>query len=271
MTLRNIAIGVAVTVTVGAVLAIGLAGAGSGHRHAVRPHGSTATAGPSPASQGLVLQTPDTVAPSQSPVQVEYDQQFAQSIGGTAGLARAGTLLVPYPAIAGRWPKLPVANSPETWAPEFVAGLLDIDYAYQSRMALGAWLQANEAPMLLPGLPADVADKMLYLSLLEPFLLGGQATPILSGTGWAANAKAGVRQSVSGLLVQTDPSWARLIDTGWQPTDVRMTCEDVSGLLTIIHGSRVVAVHRFSLQMYVGSARWHGGYGTETVTGWTEN
>ena len=60
-----------------------------------------------------------------------------------------------------------------------------------------------------------------------------------------------------------------MIDQGWQPKDARMTAEDVSGLLTIRTG-KAVTVHHFTVEVYVGSARWHGGYGSESVTNWQE-
>jgi hypothetical protein len=60
-----------------------------------------------------------------------------------------------------------------------------------------------------------------------------------------------------------------MVAAGWQPTDVRMTEEDVTGRLTIDQGGRVTT-HHFVLQVIVGSARWHDGYGTVAVSGWQE-
>jgi hypothetical protein len=48
-----------------------------------------------------------------------------------------------------------------------------------------------------------------------------------------------------------------------------MAGEDVSGLLTMRRG-RTVNVQHFTLEVFVGSARWHDGYGTESITGWQE-
>jgi hypothetical protein len=179
-------------------------------------------------------------------------------------------LPVPLPGISGGWPALPVDDTPDGWTGKFVQGLLDIDYARMSRSALGAWLNAQEAPELIPGVPGSVADKVLYVSLLEPDLVQKQATPIPSAVQWQADSAAGVTQSVSDLLVQADPSWRQIVASGWQPADVRMTEEDVSGLLTVRSNGTVTAQH-FSLQVYVGSARWHDGYGTIVVTGWQES
>jgi hypothetical protein len=184
-------------------------------------------------------------------------------------MTAAENLAVPRPAVSGGWPTLPVANSPEVWADQFVAGLLDVNYSHQSQAGLAAWLQAQEAPELILGVPTTVADKVLYISLLDPGLFGGQPTPFPSATGWAADARTGMSQSVSGMLVQPDPGWSQMITAGWQPTDLRMTELDVSGLLTVHRGASSSA-HRFGLQVIVGSARWHDGYGTVAVAGWQQ-
>jgi hypothetical protein len=216
-----------------------------------------------------VWHTPVTAAPPGTPIQEQYDQAFSQGLSSLSGMAAAQALTVPFPAVAGTWPDLPVQVTPERWAAAFTAGLLDVDFARQSRAALAAWLQAQEAPELIPGVPTGVADKVLYISLLDPGLFGGQPTPVASSSQWAANAGAGVRQTVSNLLVQADPAWAQTVAAGWQPSDARMTEEDVSGLVEVHQGGRV-ASHRFRLQLIVGSARWHDGYGTVAVSGWQE-
>jgi hypothetical protein len=221
------------------------------------------------AAAGLVWHTPVTVAASGSPVQEQYDQALATGLGAEAGMAAAGALPVPAPAVTGGWPALAVAATPEAWAAQFVTGLLDINYALQSRAALPAWLQAQEAPELIAGVPAGVADKALYISLFDPSLFGGQPIPLVSPAVWAADARAGVRQRVSGLMVQSDPAWAQMTAAGWQPADVRMTELDVSGVLTQLDAGRAVG-YRFGLQVIVGSARWHGAYGTVAVAGWQE-
>jgi hypothetical protein len=162
-------------------------------------------------------------------------------------------------------------NTPEAWATEFVSGLLDVAFARQSRPALAPWLQAEEAPELIPGIPPTVADKVLYVSLLDPGLFGGQPTPIPSADRWQADARGEMSQSVSGLLVQADPSWAQMVAAGWQPSDVRMTEEDVSGTLSVHRHGDLIGTHHFQLQLIVGSSRWHDGYGTVAVAGWTES
>jgi hypothetical protein len=209
------------------------------------------------------------VAPTGTPAQEEGDQLFARGLSSTPGLEAIVALATPRPAISGGWPDLAVANSAEAWAREFVPALLNIDYARQTRAALGQWLQAEEAPELLPGVPGTAAEKVLYVSLLDPALAGGQATPVPPAPAWAALARARSSQSVSALLVQEDLGWAQLVSAGWQPPDPRMDVLDVSGLLRTSRGGQVVA-RRFSCSVAVGSARWHAGYGTVALGDWHE-
>jgi hypothetical protein len=256
---------------------VGLAGGGAGHparihaapQVAASPRVGVAPRGPSTPGPGLVWHAPATVAPAGSPAQEQYDQAFSQGLGSLPGMAAAQGLTVPEPAVSAGWPRLAVEVTPERWAGAFVAGLLDVDYASQSRSGLAEWLQAQEAPELLPGVPGSVADKVLYVSLLDPGLFGGQPTPVASEGQWAAAARTGTRQAVSDLMVQPDPGWAQMTAAGWQPADVRMTEEDVSGLLTVRQGRGIVS-HRFGMQVIVGSARWHDGYGTVAVSDWQE-
>jgi hypothetical protein len=258
------------------IIVVGMIGLTGRGRPASRPPPARA---PAPASDspamntspggGLVWHTPATVAPAASAAQEEYDQTFSETLGSLPGMTAAAGVTVPGPAVSGGWPPLPAEVTPERWATAFVAGLLNVDYARQSRRGLAAWLQAQEAPELLPGVPGSVADKVLYVSLMDPDLFGGQPTPVSSAAQWATAARAAVRQTVSHLLVQPDSGWAQMVAAGWEPTDLRMTEEDVSGLVTVHRGAQMV-VHRFGLQIIVGSARWHDGYGTVAVSGWQE-
>lgn len=215
----------------------------------------------------FVWRTPDTTPQPDTPVQRETDAVFVAAIGRQPGMTSAAALSVPAPAIADGWPSLAVRQAPDDWARDFVSALLGIDYGRQSRGALGAWLQAHEAPSLMPGVPESVADKMLYTSLLATEVFGGQPTPVPSAPEWDANAQAGVRQTVSDVQVQVNQRWAALIASGWQAPDPQMATLDVSGLLSRQRGE-AVSTERFALQVVVGTARWRAGYGTVSVSGW---
>lgn len=270
---RRILVGAAVAFTVLLVAGVvGLAFGGNGARqHAstgtATPRSQNASPGPSLVGSGLHPVAPATTIPAQTPVQQQYDQRFAQGYASTtsrAMLAKAEALHVPDPAIGGGWPNLPASNTPGGWAREFVHGLLDINFAHQSRSALGAWLIAQEAPDLMPGIPAGFQKRALYVSVMDPATMG-QAALVPSAAQWQADVLTGVRWSVHGLQVQLDPAWQSMIAAGWQPRDLRASVEDVSGVLTVVHG-KTATTRRISLTVTVGSARWHHGYGTVAVT-----
>lgn len=261
-----------VVVVVVAVVAVVAGAPGRHHRSVASPKQGASRSLPRPASgragRGLRWHAPPTVHAPGSPVQEEGNQAFTQGFSG-AGLGTLSHLEVPAPAIQGGWPALREVATPETWASAFTKGLLDIDFVHQSRPDLGHWLMAEEAPLLLPGVPSSAADKILYVSVLEPQLVGGGKSPIPSATTWQQEASEGVTQSVSGLLVQVGPSWSRLVASGWQPPDPRMTVEDVSGML-VVHQGQTTTTRRFQLALGIGSARWHPGYGTIAVGGFSE-
>jgi hypothetical protein len=248
-----------------AVSAAGLAGGpgpGSPHPPArgSRPPASRAPSVPHP---GFTPVAPATISPSDDPVQQEYDQAFERGFSSAANKRRYAAvahLAVPPPGITGGWPALPVASDPGTWAEEFARGLLDIRFARQSRAGLGRWLVAQSALDLMPGVPAGAAGKMLYASVLDPAAVGGRPL-VPSPAAWRADAAAGVTWSVSHLDVQIDPAWQQMIDAGWQPEDLRAVVEDVTGVLAVSGGPHP-GRHAFELVLSLGSARWHGGYGT---------
>lgn len=211
-----------------------------------------------------------SVVPTGSPVQRRDDQALAKGLASSPGVSAAEGARAPAPGFSRSWPALAPANEPDPWTRAFVSRLLAIDFAHQSRAGLGAWLSAEEAPESLPGIPARARDKMLYLSLFDPGGLGGASTPIPSAVRWAALARTGARWTASQLLVQPHAAWSALVASGWEPTDPRMSAEDVSGLLTVTRG-RSRTTHRFSMVVYVGSAHWHPGYGTVLVTDWKEH
>jgi hypothetical protein len=203
-------------------------------------------------------------------VQLQFDTQFESGLAPTMPDIEAAGQHMPAPAYAGGWELLPVSYQPELWVQEFVTELLGIDFAQQSRTGLAAWAVANEAPEMVPGVVAQVQNTLLYVSLLDPSAAGGTTSPIPSTAQWQANASAGVVWSVSQLLIEMDPQWSQIIASGWEPTDARLSDYDVSGVLTVTQPGGPATTLRFSMQTYVGSAHWHQGYGTVSVSSWSE-
>ena len=113
----------------------------------------------------------------------------------------------------------------------FVAGLLDIDFARQSRIALGAWLVAEEAPDLMPGIPPDSGPGAVRLAART--VITGQVSTLPTANQWVADAKAGVRWSDERPRGPARAQWQQMIDAGWQPVDLRAAVEDVPGVLTV--------------------------------------
>jgi hypothetical protein len=276
---RRVAIAVTAFLTMvvfvsGAVFALtgqhrhGIGPAAKSHAAAARPNSSLNS--PSSASSAWTPVPPATVLIQKTPVQQQYDEALAQGLASSPSVANATTTSVPGPAVSAAWPAIPVSYRPDQWVGWFVQRLLDISFADQPRSGLGGWLSAEAAPELLPGVPAGVQHKMLYLSLFDTTAVGGASTPIPDGATWSADAEAGVRWSVSDLLVQPDPQWSQILAAGWQPTDQRFDVEDVSGLLNAT-GAGTHATHQFSMRVYVGSAQWQQGYGTVLVDDWSES
>lgn len=243
---------------------------GSRHGTNLKAASPPAMAGSFPAEQTSFTSVPPlTDDPAQTPVQEQYDSAFASGLSSSSTLETAEQTEVPSPAYAASWPAIPVADTPESWSTEFVQGMLDIDFAHQTRAGLGGWLSAEEAPELLPGVPAGVADKVLYLSMFDADTLGSGPSSIPDQAGWDSLARAGAHWSVTDLLAQPDPNFSQIVAAGWQPIDQRFAVEDVSGLLTVATGGTSVQ-RDFTMTVYVGSAHWHPGYGTVLVDNWKE-
>ena len=215
---------------------------------------------------------PATTVPAETPVQHSYDQALAQGLSSPseeASIGRAEALELPRPAIGGGWPAMAPSYTPDGFVSRFVTALLDVDFARQTRGGLGAWVVAESAPDLMPGIPAALAERTLYASVMAPQVTG-QPSPVPSAGLWARDAAAGVRFGAGDVEVQLDPQWQSMVDAGWQPRDLRAAVEDVSGLLTVTSG-RSITRWRFSLVVQVGSARFGDGYGAVLVSSWKES
>ena len=258
-----------VVLIIAGVLTSGSASPGRRTRQAVGPPPTTTSVRPGGSGEWRAV-PPVTDVPAQTAVQQRYDSALASGIGSSPSLIAARTARTPPPGFSTGWPALAVADTPQQWTDEFAQELLTIDFAHQSRAGLGRWLTAEEAPELLPGVPASVADKVLYLSLFDAASFGGSPSPIPSAAAWATDAAAGTRWAVSDLTVQPDPRFSQMVAAGWEPLDQRFAVEDVSGLLDVSEGGSRSA-RRFSMAVYVGSAHWHDGYGTVLVNDWKES
>ena len=265
---RSLAVRLVLGVTATLVVALFLTMTGGGHRRAT--HGAHRKTSSESAPVAFTAPVPPaTMVPEATPVQKEYDRGLADGLAATGAGDAVAAAEVPAAAVSAQWPELPPTEDSASWSRTFVQELLSIDFAHQPRDGLAAWLSAEEAPELLPGVPAAAAHKMLYLSLFEPELVGAELSPIPSDEEWANNARDGVVWSVSDVVVQPDPRFARLLTDGWRPTDQRFAAQDVSGALTVTRGQATV-VKPFSMVVYTGSAHWHQGYGTVLIGQWKE-
>jgi hypothetical protein len=239
---------------------------GPGHRSTVVPSGT-----PTNVTMPHHLVTSPTVDPPQTAVQRQVDGQLAQA-ETPAAIDAAKQTNVPAAEVSMLYPSIPTddRDDPTAYALAFASELLDTNYAAQSRSALLAWAQHEEAPNTLPGVPASVAAKALVLSLADPGLPGGTPSPIPSTAMWASNGQSGISQTVSNLQAEIDPDWTQIVSQGWQPRDPLMTIETVTGTMSVTTKGQAAPPQSFSLTLTLGSAAHvHAGYGAVAAGDWT--
>lgn len=267
-----IALAVCVVLAISAAVVVGSRGGPpSATQSAVtgpaRPMPSTTTTAP----PRQLVPTP-TIKPPQTAIQKQIDTEVAHA-ETPASIAAAEQTTVPAPAVSGAYPSIPTADrsDPTAYAIAFTTELLDTNYATQSRAALLAWAEHEEAPNTLPGVPASVAGKALVLSLADPNLPGGTPSPTPPAAAWATDGRNGVVQTVTDVQAQVDPDWTQIVSEGWQPRDPLMTIETVTGTLTVTTKGRAGIPVSFTLTLTLGSAAHVHGYGAVAAGNWTVN
>jgi hypothetical protein len=263
---------VAAALVLALAVSAGVVIVGSRHGTAVATHSGVSRSAKVPTRTVARQRTPTpNVEPPATPIEKQVNAELAEA-ETPASVAAADAASVPAPATSAAFPSIPPTDraDPTAYAIAFATELLDTNYAAQSRAALLAWAEHEEAPNTLPGVPASVAGKALVLSLADPGLPGGTPSPTPSASQWATNAEEGVTQSVSGLEAEVDPDWAQIISEGWQPRDPRLTIETVTGMLTVTTEGHAAPPESFSLTLTLGTAAHvNAGYGAVAAGDWT--
>lgn len=214
----------------------------------------------------LVYSPPRSHGATSSSEEQADNAKIAQAAAGdSTAWAAIEAMALPSPSPSAQFPSIPhgARQDPGSYATAFVSELLSIDFAKQDRPSLLSWAVSETSPETMPGTPASAAAKFLYANLTS------SNSPVPSARAWTANAASGVTWSASGLSMTTCPIWVQVLATGWQPPDLRMDCLDVTGNLTITQPGQPPALRPFSLQLGLGSAEYHHGYGAMSLNNWT--
>ena len=282
---RRLFVAVIVVAVLGVSSAVVLVGSHHGGPQPGTPTGGRPMSGTTRSRSGTTqnTRTRTTTAPTQhlaptsmrqvpqTAIQRQIDAELAQA-ETPAAIAAAQRSTVAAPADSTAYPSVAAVDrgDPGTYAVAFTTELLDTNFTLQSRDALLAWAEHEEAPNTLPGVPASVAGKALVLSLADPDLPGGSPSPVPSAPQWVADATSGVSQSVADVQAEVAPDWTQIISEGWQPRDPLMTIETVTGTMTVTTNGVTAAPESFSLSVTLGSAAdVRAGYGAVAVADWT--
>jgi hypothetical protein len=274
-----VAAGALIGVCFVALLAKGLAGTSSGHAQLAahtRPAATTTrTATTTAAAQSGVTTPNPNYHPSyasnvpSSPI----DQRFAAAMGASgADVAATEAVNPPAPAWTTAYPEVAASSTrnDQAYATAFLIELLDRNYRTQSLGDLERWVAAETASEVVPGLPAEAAERALYAELMDPSVIGGTASPVPTGAQWSALARAGVTQRAYDLFVNPNPQWSEVQSKGFTSADPLLGIDDVTGVLATTQGRKTTTKH-FSLSLVLGSALYHKGYGAAGILQWGLN
>ena len=258
---------VVAVIVVAAIFAV-TSGVFGGHAHnaAVRPPSVAKRRADQPGPPRPVYNPPSSADSGITSGQQQADNaKLAAANDHPAQWAAVSALDPPAPASSTQFPAIGHATrqNPDSYATAFVTELLSISFAKQSRRALLAWAVSEASPDTMPGTPSSAAPKVLYADL-DP-----AGSPVPTPAVWSANAASGVTWSASNVTMTPAPIWSQVLATGWQPPDLRMDFLDVTGNLTVAQPGRPATIEPFSLQLGLGTAEYHNGYGAMSVNNWT--
>jgi len=202
----------------------------------------------------------------------KVDQAVASEMGASGSTAAQIEAVTPAaPAWTPDYPAVPSADThdDQSYVTALLQELLDRDYRRQSRSDLARWVSAESADEMLPGSTTKVADRVAWVELMDPAAVGEKPGPVPTASEWVADARAGVRQRVYDIFVDTDPQWSKAVGAGLSTADPLLTVDDVTGVITTTAVG--TTTRHFSLEVMVGSALHHPGYGVASVDEWEEN
>jgi hypothetical protein len=201
------------------------------------------------------------------------DQRAATIVAQNSGLVAATeSCTPPAPAWTSQYPSIPHGDwtSETRYITKFVRELLDRNYRTQPRADLARWVSAESAGALLPGVPTRAADNDLYASLFYPRRTQTAPGVVPSAPRWAQLARQGIREQVTHVFINPDETWVRDVSAGLTSRDPLTDERDVNGTMTVTRRGSTI-VERFAMQLSVGSALHHMGYGVSETDAWKVN
>lgn len=250
----------------------------SSHKHhtsAVAARTSTsrthANSKPTTHSNGVTTPNPNYhPAYAKSVPTTQADQNLASALGGSGSETAAFEAVTPAaPAWTTAYPAIPTSEThdDQAYSDAFLEELLNRDYRTQTRSELAQWVSAETAGEVVPGIPARAANHTLYAELIEPSAVGDHAGPVPTSATWSRLAAEGAHQHVYGLFAHPDSQFEKAQSDGLTSRDPLFGAEDVTGAIVMTAGGKS-RTHHFSVEVFLGSALYHPGYGSWGVAQW---